>query len=229
MARRLDIRAAYWQPIVTDGRTVGVLVVCWHDVQASVSDRVASLLGLFATQTAAVVERADLLARLEALARTDPLTGAANRRAMEESLTRILAAAPRGRRPVSIVMLDIDHFKRYNDSRGHQAGDGLLRDVVVSWRTQLRPGDELARYGGEEFLVILPDCDLETAGGIADRLRSVVPDGQTVSAGVAQWGGAETSTAVIARSDAALYAAKAAGRDRTVLAPAVDAEPALKG
>jgi diguanylate cyclase (GGDEF)-like protein/PAS domain S-box-containing protein len=225
MARKLGIRAAYWQPIVTDGRTVAVLVVSWHGVQASISDRVASLLALFAVQTAALVERADLLARLEVLARTDPLTGAANRRALEESLTRILAAARRTHRPVSIVMLDLDHFKRYNDSHGHQGGDGLLREVVLRWQRQLRPTDELARYGGEEFLVILPDCDLETARGIADRLRSVVPDGQTASAGVACWNGSETLTAMIARSDAALYSAKGAGRDRTVLATT----PALQG
>jgi diguanylate cyclase (GGDEF)-like protein/PAS domain S-box-containing protein len=219
-ALKLGIRAAYWQPIVTDGRTVAVLVVSWHEARETISDRVTSLLGLFAAQTAALVERADLLARLEALARTDPLTGAANRRALDESLTRILAAAPRTHRPVSIVMLDLDHFKLYNDARGHQAGDRLLQDVVVGWRRQLRPADELARYGGEEFLVILPDCDLETAGGIADRLRSVVPDGQTASAGVAGWDGSETLTALIARTDAALYAAKSAGRDRTVLAAA---------
>jgi diguanylate cyclase (GGDEF)-like protein/PAS domain S-box-containing protein len=219
-ALKLGIRAAYWQPIVTDGHTVAVLVLSWHEPRAAISDRVASLLGLFAIQTAALVERADLLARLEALARTDPLTGAANRRALDESLTRILAAAPRTHRPVSIVMLDIDHFKLYNDARGHQAGDGLLKEVVLGWRRQLRPADELARYGGEEFLVTLPDCDLETAGSIADRLRSVVPDGQTASAGVAGWDGSETLTALIARADAALYAAKAAGRDRTVLAAA---------
>ncbi|MEA2612791.1 MAG: hypothetical protein QOI52_750 [Chloroflexota bacterium] len=224
-ALKLGIRAAYWQPIVTDGRTVAVLVVSWHEARETISDRVTSLLGLFAAQTAALVERADLLARLEALARTDPLTGAANRRALDESLTRILAAAPRTHRPVSIVMLDLDHFKLYNDARGHQAGDRLLQDVVVGWRRQLRPADELARYGGEEFLVILPDCDLETAGGIADRLRSVVPDGQTASAGVAGWDGSETLTALIARTDAALYVAKSAGRDRTVLA----ATPLLLG
>jgi diguanylate cyclase (GGDEF)-like protein/PAS domain S-box-containing protein len=221
MARKLDIRAAYWQPVITDGVTVGVLVVCWREVRASISDRVASLMGLFAVQVAALVERADLLARLEELARTDPLTGAANRRAMEDDLTRNLVAASRSHRPVSIAMLDLDHFKAYNDGNGHQAGDALLRDVVASWRRQLRPTDELARYGGEEFLAILPDCDLAAAGAIADRLRSDVPHGQTASAGVACWDEAETLDHLIARSDAALYAAKEAGRDRTVLGPPI--------
>lgn len=228
MARKLDIRAAYWQPIVTEAGTVGVLAVCWHQVQESMSDRVASLLGLFAGQTAALVERADLLARLEALARTDPLTGAANRRALDENLERILAATRRSRRPVSIVMFDLDHFKQYNDSRGHQVGDALLRDVVASWRTELRPVDEIARYGGEEFLVILPECDLATAGAIAERLRAVVPDAQTVSAGVATWEPSESPDDLIARADAALYTAKNAGRDRMVLAtPSL--EPATGG
>jgi diguanylate cyclase (GGDEF)-like protein len=220
MARKLDIRAAYWQPIVTEAGTVGVLAVCWHEVQASMSDRAASLLGLFAAQTAALVERADLLARLETLALTDPLTGAANRRALDAALTRILASARRSRRPVSIAMFDLDRFKQYNDRLGHQRGDDLLRDVVANWRQQLRPGDELARYGGEEFLVMLPDCDLATAGAIADRLRSVVPDGQTASAGVACWDGVEGPTDLIFRSDGALYVAKEAGRDQTALAAA---------
>lgn len=218
MARKLDIRAAYWQPIVTEAGTVGVLAICWHEVQPSMSDRVASLLGLFAAQTAALVERADLLARLETLALTDPLTGAANRRALDVSLTRILASARRSRRPVSIVMFDLDRFKQYNDRLGHQRGDDLLRDVVVNWRQQLRPGDELARYGGEEFLVILPECDLGTAGTIADRLRGVVPDAQTASAGVACWDAVEGPNDLIARADAALYVAKEAGRDQTALA-----------
>jgi diguanylate cyclase (GGDEF)-like protein len=228
MARKLDIRAAYWQPIVTDAGTVGILVVAWHQVQASMSDRVASLMGLFAAQTAALVERADLLARLEMLALTDPLTGASNRRALDASLTRTLASAKRTRRPVSIVMFDLDRFKHYNDSLGHQRGDDLLRDVVVNWRQQLRPGDELARYGGEEFLAILPECDLATAGAIADRLRAVVPDAQTASAGVATWDGVEAPNDLIARADAALYTAKNAGRDRMVLAtPSL--EPATAG
>jgi diguanylate cyclase (GGDEF)-like protein/PAS domain S-box-containing protein len=225
LAERLGVRAAYWQPVVMDHVVVGVLVIYWRTVREPISPRVVSLLGLFATQAAGVVERADLLARLESLARTDALTGAANRRAMEESLLRTIAAAARTRRPLSFIMLDLDRFKRYNDSRGHQGGDDLLRQVVALWRRELRQGDELARYGGEEFLVILPDCDLEAAGAIADRLRSVVPDGQTASAGVARWDGVEASDAVIARCDIALYDAKRGGRDRTVLAPARSASP----
>jgi diguanylate cyclase (GGDEF)-like protein len=216
-AAQLGVRAAYWQPVTRDGMAIGVLVVYWRQPQPEVSARIRSILELFATQAAVVVERSDLMSRLESLARTDPLTGLANRRALDEALVRDLAAAERTARPISVVMLDLDHFKRYNDTRGHQAGDALLHDAAGAWARELRASDTVARYGGEEFLVVLPACDTGGAVEIADRLREMVPGDETASAGVAAWHGTETMAALIARADAALYEAKRRGRNRVAV------------
>ncbi len=151
---------------------------------------------------------------LAAAARTDALTGAANRRAWDETLA---AATSRGG-AVFVVLLDLDHFKAYNDLHGHLGGDALLRSAVTAWRGELRATDLLARYGGEEFGVLLTGCDLSDAVATADRLRGALPPGVTCSAGVARWEPQETPAQLVGRADAALYGAKAAGRDRTVVA-----------
>jgi diguanylate cyclase (GGDEF)-like protein len=164
-----------------------------------------------------VQEQATELARV---ARTDALTGAPNRRAWDEQLAVELARAARDGAPVTVALLDLDHFKAFNDLRGHQAGDRLLREATAAWQGCLRTVDVLARYGGEEFGLILPGCGLDVAVGIVDRLRELTPEGETSSAGIAGWDGSETADALVARTDRALYAAKRAGRDRTVLAAA---------
>jgi len=224
VVRRLGAGAAYWQPIMSDELGIGVLVAYWRRPLAEIPDRAVVLLGLFAAQAATVIERSDLLARLEALARTDALTGAANRRALAESMAVALADAKRSGRQLSVAMLDLDHFKRYNDKHGHQAGDDLLRAAVEAWMKVMRPGDVLARYGGEEFLALLPACDPAGAIAVADRLRAVVPGHPTASAGTATWDGSESGEGLIARADAALYEAKRTGRDRTVASAARPAE-----
>ena len=160
----------------------------------------------------------DQAARLEALAHVDELTGIPNRRAWEVQLSRALAAAHRRSAVIHVALLDLDHFKRFNDQYGHQAGDRLLAAAAAAWRVQLRPTDLLARYGGEEFGVVLDDCALGEAIEILERLRSQTPLGQTVSAGVATWTGAGTAEELVARADTALYQAKHDGRDRVVAA-----------
>ncbi len=219
VAKRVDAGAAYWQPIESDDRAVGVVVIYWRTTMRSLPERTSALIGLFATLAAAVIERSDLLSRLEHLVRTDALTGAANRRALDEALDLAIADGRRSGRPVSVAMLDLDHFKRFNDERGHQAGDDLLRGVAAAWMGELRPGDTLARYGGEEFLAVLVACDAAAAILVADRLRAGVPGNATASAGTATWDGHESIPALIARADRALYAAKDGGRDRTVPSP----------
>jgi diguanylate cyclase (GGDEF)-like protein len=111
-------------------------------------------------------------------------------------------------------MIDIDHFKRFNDEHGHAAGDRLLRTCALAWKSQLRPSDTLARYGGEEFAVLLPDCSLEDAETVLERLRAATPSAVTASVGVAELAHGETTAEVLARADAALYEAKDSGRDR---------------
>jgi diguanylate cyclase (GGDEF)-like protein len=117
-------------------------------------------------------------------------------------------------------MLDIDHFKRFNDAHGHQAGDRLLREIAQTWRAQLRASDILARYGGEEFALVSPAWPLTAATAVLARVRAATPRGQTCSAGLAVFTGSESAEQLVARADAALYEAKAQGRDRTIVAAA---------
>jgi diguanylate cyclase (GGDEF)-like protein len=152
------------------------------------------------------------------VARTDDLTGLLNRRAWEEQLPREMARARRQSDPLCVAMLDLDFFKNYNDERGHQAGDRLLKQSAAAWVNELRASDTLARYGGEEFTVALPGCTLVNAKDIVERLRAAMPGGQTVSAGVACWNGRESAEELVGRADAALYEAKRSGRDRLVTA-----------
>jgi diguanylate cyclase (GGDEF)-like protein len=175
-------------------------------------------MGLLASEAAVAIERADLLTRLEAVARTDDLTGLANRRAWDEQLPRELARAKRDERPVCVAMVDLDRFKEYNDEHGHQAGDRLLKQIAAIWRDVLRPTDVLARYGGEEFVVLLPNCGVDRAVEVIERLRGVIPEGETCSGGVASWDGREGPESLVNRADDALYRAKREGRDRVVSA-----------
>ena len=163
-------------------------------------------------------ERETLLARVEAMARTDELTGLPNRRAWDEELRRELDRTRRHNSSLAVAMIDLDHFKRYNDTHGHPAGDELLRNAGAAWRLTLRVTDLIARYGGEEFGILLPDCPPRNGVAVLDRLRAVTPSRQTVSAGMAIWNGRETAEALVSRADAALYQAKRQGRDACVLA-----------
>jgi diguanylate cyclase (GGDEF)-like protein len=166
-----------------------------------------------------VRQRGELLQRVSELALTDPLTGLPNRRAWEEELTRAIARAERWKSPLCLAIIDLDRFKEFNDARGHPRGDLLLKEAAAAWRTRLREVDFLARYGGEEFAVILPECELDQAVEVIDRVRIVTPGEQTSSSGVACWNGAETPDSVLLRADLALYAAKKSGRNQTVAAP----------
>jgi diguanylate cyclase (GGDEF)-like protein/PAS domain S-box-containing protein len=226
MARAVGLAAAYWQPVRNGEVLLGVLVLGWNAPNPVMDDRSRSLIEVLSTQVAGALARGQLLEQLQEMARTDSLTGLLNRRAMTEALDRDVAGSRRLKRPMSIAMMDLDHFKQFNDTFGHQAGDRLLVNAAQRWTAELRPMDTIARYGGEEFLVLLPGCDVATATVIADRLRAAVPERRTCSVGVAQWDGSETTASLIARADAALYAAKAAGRDITVAAgTAVGAGP----
>jgi diguanylate cyclase (GGDEF)-like protein len=161
---------------------------------------------------------ADQAERLNLLASCDGLTGLVNRRAWDGVLAGGLERARLHRLTTTVAIIDFDHFKRYNDTLGHQAGDRLLKNAAAAWTAELRENDVLARYGGEEFIVLLPDCDAPAAAEMLQRLRAVMPDTQTFSAGIATWDGLEAVDDLVARADAALYAAKNAGRDRSVVA-----------
>jgi diguanylate cyclase (GGDEF)-like protein len=207
----------HFEPVLRNEETVAVLVVGWNR-EVDGSGRIAASMRMLAAETAMALERADLLARLEVSARTDDLTGLLNRRAWEEELPREMARSRRQSDPLCVAMLDLDFFKNYNDERGHQAGDRLLKQGASAWVGELRASDTLARYGGEEFTVALPGCNLANAKDIVERLRAAMPAGQTVSAGVACWNGRESAEELVGRADKALYEAKRLGRDRLVTA-----------
>jgi diguanylate cyclase (GGDEF)-like protein/PAS domain S-box-containing protein len=167
-------------------------------------------------------ERENLLTEVAALARSDALTGLPNRRALDEQLPREMARARRAESALCLALIDIDHFKSYNDSHGHLAGDGMLRDCAIAWDSELRGEDTIVRFGGEEFLVVLPDTQSAQAAEIVERLRAATPGRQTCSAGLACWDFSESAEDLIGRADKALYRAKATGRDRLVLAAPVE-------
>lgn len=159
-------------------------------------------------------EREKLLGEVQDLARHDALTGLPNRRVLQEMLPREMARARRAESSLCLAIVDIDHFKRYNDTHGHLAGDEVLRSCAREWDGALRGEDTLVRFGGEEFLVLLPDTDPEQAAEIVERLRLRTPLEQTCSAGLALWDGVESIDDLLRRADEALYLAKASGRDQ---------------
>lgn len=161
------------------------------------------------------------------LAREDVLTGALNRRGMEDAFEHELARADRRNASLSAAVLDVDHFKRLNDSLGHQAGDEALIHLVRVVKEALRPTDIIARYGGEEFVIILPDTPAAEAAAVMTRVQRDLTKKFfmhnnervliTFSAGVAELASGEGSESLIARADQAVYQAKAAGRNRVVV------------
>lgn len=157
---------------------------------------------------------------LEHLSRTDPLTGAANRRHLEDALEHEIARAERTNKALSIAFLDLDHFKQFNDAYGHPAGDVLLQELAATWREILRPTDLLARIGGEEFVALFPDTNARQCQTVVERLRAAVPNGQTCSAGIVEHEPGDSSDALLGRADHALYEAKRGGRNRAMLADA---------
>jgi diguanylate cyclase (GGDEF)-like protein len=214
LCQEASLSSLHFEPVVREDESVGVLVLGWRERIFQLPHVTASGLRMLAAEAGIALDRADLLAQLEASARTDDLTGLPNRRAWEEQLPRELARAQREEAPVCVAMLDLDRFKDYNDDAGHQAGDRLLKQSAAAWSTQLRSTDMLARYGGEEFALVLPGCTLSDGQLLVERLRAAMPDDQTVSAGIAQWDGSESLELLVGRADRALYSAKKGGRDR---------------
>ena len=202
-----------YQPLLFGDRSLGVLIICWPDHVRAEGPR-AKVVALLAHEVAAVIARADALDHLNDEALTDALTGLPNRRAWERQLRELSAAGQQ----FAIGMLDLDRFKQFNDTHGHPAGDRLLKETAAAWRDQLRPGDVLARVGGEEFGLLLLDRATHTASEVVDRLRSHVTHNQTCSAGIAIREPEESADAVVDRADAALYQAKARGRNQLALA-----------
>lgn len=161
-------------------------------------------------------------AKIRELMLTDPLTGLANRRRLNESLAQGIGRSHRHGRPLSILMADIDHFKNVNDSYGHDVGDEVIRMMANCLRDGIRTNDLAARFGGEEFIVLLEECSLDDAVQLAERIRKNISDqvlpsmekSVTASFGVAELRPEETPLSLLKRVDQALYASKEHGRNR---------------
>ena len=170
------------------------------------------------------MKNADLNSEVARLAASDGLTGLANRREFTTVLAREVARAARSKEPLSLAVLDVDHFKVVNDTFGHLAGDEVLRVVARAMTTQVREVDLVARYGGEEFAIILPNCSSMDALAVVERVRAAIEAAGTTarvtaSAGIATLpGDGADEESLMAAADQALYRAKGAGRDRVVLA-----------
>ncbi len=217
-------------PMTAHGAALGVLNVLlapsdperW-EARQGLAVRVGEHLGL-------ALAKLKLQETLQQLSVRDPLTGLFNRRYMEESLDRELRRAERQGKPLGIILLDIDHFKRFNDSLGHDAGDALLRELGAMLPRQIRSSDIACRHGGEEFTVIMPDAGMETTRQRAEKIREVarqmqvrhgerVLDSVTLSLGVATFPQNGVGREVLMQNaDVALYRAKNEGRDRVCVA-----------
>ncbi|HEY8370563.1 MAG TPA: diguanylate cyclase [Thermodesulfobacteriota bacterium] len=230
---RFKSRSFVSLPLLVKGRAIGVLNLADKAGGEPFDETDLTLLSAAAAQAAIAIERSAFYERSEALKRisiTDGLTGLLNRHYFEERLTEEIDRATRTKSHVSLVMIDIDGFKAFNDTHGHVEGDQALRLTAASIRGAVRTMDIVARYGGEEFAVILPETGRAEAIAIAERIvREVealthIVEGEsirlTISAGVAEFpDDASSLRELIVRADKALYAAKAAGKNRIGVPP----------
>src|ERR687892_133151 len=214
-------------PLIRGDRTMGVLALYGRSIpEPFVQDDVATL-GSFAAQASVAVENVLLHKEAQRLSITDGLTGVWNRRYLQLTLTKEIERAQRFGRPLSVLMMDIDHFKLVNDAHGHHVGDEVLVELTRRTMSTIRGQiDALARYGGEEFVVVLPETPTDGAKVVADKILAVirhrpfVEDEQggvplTVSIGVAAFPeDAATADELVRAADLAMYRAKEAGRDR---------------
>ena len=231
-------RSALLVPLVVAERGVGALVA-WHPQPNHFAEQERELLTLLARVASPSMQGAHAYDALNHRASTDALTGLANRRAFEARLSSASSHFDRYGRPFSLLILDVDHFKRFNDTWGHEAGDRVLQHVAQLLRATVREGDLPARLGGEEFVVLLPETPLPEAVEAAERVRRMIetkavlwngrPLSVTASFGVGSCPGSGVPPGeLLAAADAALYASKQGGRNRVTAADASAAATSAK-
>jgi len=222
--RAEGLRTVIGLPLFNRNRVVGVFYAARRQPRLFHPQEI-TILEMLASQIAVALENARLYEDVRQESIHDPLTGIFNRRLLEQRLREEERRAARHGRPLSLLMVDVDDFKRYNDTQGHAEGDKLLKALVAAMADALRTTDVLARYGGEEFVVLLPETDLPEAIRAGERLLEAVRDrcafqgddvsAVTVSVGVAAYGdGRPEGPSLIERADAAMYRAKQQGKDR---------------
>ncbi|QWV95179.1 diguanylate cyclase [Geomonas oryzisoli] len=214
-------------PLAAHHETLGSLYLhVPRDIEQDELARRKARATAFAEQVALGIRSLQLREQLRELSIRDPLTGLLNRRHMEESLLREISRATRTNQPLSVIMLDVDHFKKFNDAFGHEAGDHVLKEIGQVLQKNVRDSDIACRFGGEEFTIILPDADCDMAFEIGNRIRDAVKGlhvivgkqhlGRiSISAGVAVFPvDGDTLQQLLSMADEALYEAKEKGRDR---------------
>lgn len=226
--RQLELSEAAAAPVICQKELHGVIVADNGISRVAIGEAALESLGILASEAGLAIENARLFQRTLELARVDELTTVLNRRQTMEQLALEMERARRYKRPLSLAMCDIDHFKKVNDTYGHLAGDQILQGVAKLIRSSSRDVDIVGRYGGEEFMVLLPETELDTGIVYAERVRKTVEKwgtgrkelkpghNVTISIGVAAYA-PETDTGVeafIEKADKALYAAKERGRNR---------------
>jgi len=232
MRRAIDTRRVVWvgRSTFVPNRTASGLDI----VMVGVSRRAPKLPNASVTNSViagqlvgGIVDRLSLIGGLREEAVTDPLTGLVNRRGMYDLLEHLLGHAARTGEPLTLTMVDIDHFKEFNDRLGHLAGDDALRGLAALLRSGVRQQDVVARFGGEEFCLLLPATDRQGAATLLTQLQAVAAEATagrpdlplpTFSAGVAEWDHVEDRQSLIRRADTGLYRAKDSGRDAVVIA-----------
>jgi diguanylate cyclase (GGDEF)-like protein len=219
-------------PLVTQGEVIGVLYLEGIDADAPTRRSQVALVTRFAEQIALALSNVRLRETLRRQSIIDPLTGLFNRRFMDETLHRELIRADRKGTSLSLLVLDLDHFKQLNDTHGHDAGDAVLKAVSHLIRQNVRESDLACRFGGEEMVVILPECDAAAAVERSEKIRDAIATltvqhaGLTISAVTASLGVAVSSQhgtvaeTLLRTADQALYRAKHGGRNRVVMASA---------
>jgi diguanylate cyclase (GGDEF)-like protein len=231
LLRRLEKESSLAVPIVIEGKTWGELWAASEKGQPRLTERDGLFLRAIADQIAAAIGRAELFAKVEALAYTDPLTGLANRRVLEQELERT-CDAPSGPESPALLLCDIDGLKAVNDEAGHEAGDAVIVQVAMALTGAAEPHDDavVSRIGGDEFCVLLPSGDAAAARSIAEaaarRLAGDDPIAVRISCGAAaRSAGIERPGELLRAADAAQYQAKRAGPE----VPAAVAEPGEPG
>ncbi|OGR29328.1 MAG: hypothetical protein A2X83_03515 [Desulfuromonadales bacterium GWD2_54_10] len=203
-------------PLKAIDKVVGILSL-YVQPDVEVSDQVLRLLSSVANQIGIAISNARLYEETKSSSLHDPLTGLANRRFLQIQLEKSFEAAKRYQEKLSVIMLDIDHFKNYNDTRGHMGGDRLLARLAQVLVKELRDADYVFRYGGEEFICMLPETDLALAAEVAERLRMAVQaeTDVTISLGVTSFtDDMPDKETLVRKADEALYRAKESGRNR---------------
>jgi diguanylate cyclase (GGDEF)-like protein len=212
-------------PLVAEGRPIAVLVAeSGLRTSSRIERRIVATTERFTAHAALALRNAVLLERMSEMAATDGLTSLANRRSFDEALARDISRASRTDGRLSVVLLDLDHFKRLNDTYGHLVGDNVLREVAAVLSDYGREYDTVARYGGEEFAIVLPGCSSTVALQVAERLRQAVEEANTDVPVTASCGVATFPTdgfdarSLLQAADEGLYASKRHGRNKVTSA-----------